>query len=593
MIRTRLSSGGPGVPAGRSARTGFPEGRARRFAAGACGEAARGVARRLLLWLVTLGVAGSGLLNLYSVIGDGLPERTLALERIFPLGFQHFSRSLTLLIGFALVVSSISIRRRKRRAFRFVAVLCLLSVLSHLTKGIDYEEASVSLLLLGTLLLSRKQFNVRSRPPDLGRAALRAAVGVAVVFCYGVAGFWLLEETEFGVNFHLADAVRRTFLVVSLVGDPRLTPQTPYAFWFARSVYLLTLAAVVYAGLAFFRPVVYRLRTLPQERLRAARILEEHGRSSLDFFKLWPDKSYYFDETHSCFVAYRVGGGCALALADPVGPEEKIEATLGGFLEFCRARGWGVAFHQVLPDFLPVYERLGLRHLKIGDEATVDLTGFTLEGGRRKRLRGGVRKFDEKGYRVFEYETPVPDRVLRQLREVSDSWLSLPGRRERQFSLGMFEESYVRTTPVFVLLDARGRAVAFVNRVKSYAPGEATIDLMRHRADAPNGAMDYLLAKLLLDCHATGFRRFSLGMAPLDGFREGEEPGPEERAIHYSLKHMGFLFSYSGLRHYKAKFADGWEPRYLIYQSVLALPQVALALTKVSELRWAKRGQRP
>ena len=82
-------------------------------------------------------------------------------------------------------------------------------------------------------------------------------------------------------------------------------------------------------------------------------------------------------------------------------------------------------------------------------------------------------------------------------------------------------------------------------------------------------------------------------MAPLDGFREGEEPGPEERALHYFLRRMGFLFSYSGLRRYKAKFADEWEPRYLIYQGVLALPQVALALTKVSELRWAGQGQEP
>jgi phosphatidylglycerol lysyltransferase len=582
------------LTAGRAARTFFRgAGGVRRLAARARGSTASKAAAHLLPWLVTLGVAGSGLLNLYSVIGDGLPERARSLEEIFPLGFQHFSRSLTLLIGFALVVTSVSIYRRKRRAFRLVAVLCVLSAISHLAKGIDYEEASVSLLLLGVLMLSRKQFNVRSGPPDLSRAVVRVAVGAVVVFCYGAAGFWLLEEKEFGVNFHLADAVRRTFLIVSLVGDPRLTPQTPYAFWFARSVYLLTFAAVVYAGLAFFRPVVYRLRTLPQERLRAAQVLEEHGRSSLDFFKLWPDKSYYFDETRSCFIAYRVGAGHALALADPVGPDEKVEETVRGFLEFCRSRGWGVAFHQVLPDFLPVYERLGLRRLKIGDEATVDLTNFRLEDARRKKLRAVARKFDEHGFRVVEYEPPVPDHVLLQLKGVSDSWLSLPGRRERGFSLGLFDEDYVRTTPVLVLQDAAGLAVAFVNRVESYAPGEATIDLMRHRADAPNGTMDCLLTKLFLDCRAIGFQRFSLGMAPLDGFREGERPSPEERAVHFFLQRMGFLFSYSGLRHYKAKFADDWEPRYLVYESLLALPQVALALTKVSELRWTKHETEP
>ena len=74
-------------------------------------------------------------------------------------------------------------------------------------------------------------------------------------------------------------------------------------------------------------------------------------------------------------------------------------------------------------------------------------------------------------------------------------------------------------------------------------------------------------------------------MAPFDGFRKSEQPSAEERAVDYLMRHLNFIFSYAGLHHFKAKFADAWEPRYLIYQNVRALPQVGLALTRVSELR--------
>jgi phosphatidylglycerol lysyltransferase len=570
--------------AGRAPRRGA--GRPRTLAS-AVDLVTRESLHRLLLWLVTLGTAGGGLLNIYSVIGDSLPARTQALEKIFPLSFQHLSRYLTLLIGFALVVSSINIYKRKRRAFRLVLFLSLLSVVFHLTKGIDYEEASASLLLFFTLLATHKHFNVKSARLDLRQAGGRALAGMLIVFCYGVAGFWLLEEGEFGINFHVADAVNHTLLIISLAADPQLNPQTPYARWFTDSVYLLTFAAVIYAGLAFFRPIIYRLRTFPQERLHAAAILRMHGRSSLDLFKLWPDKSYYFNTAGNCFIAYCVGNNYAMALADPVGPEEYLEETVRGFLEFCRSNDWGVAFHQTLPNFLPVYHKLGLKRLKIGDEATVDLTNFSLHGRRRRKLRANVNKFEENGFHIVEHRPPIPDEILREARRVSDDWLSLPGRRERRFSLGMFDEAYVRGTPLYTLVDARGRMVAFVNRVESYRSGEATIDLMRHLRDAPNGTMDYLFTRLFLDCRTEGFRCFALGMAPLSGFRESEQPSPEEWAVYYFMRRLDFLFSYSGLRHYKSKFADSWEPRYLVYQNILTLPQVALALTKVSELHWA------
>ncbi|MCM3904453.1 MAG: phosphatidylglycerol lysyltransferase domain-containing protein [Pyrinomonadaceae bacterium] len=543
---------------------------------------------RILLSLVALCTAGSGLLNVYSVIGEGLATRTRLLEKIFPLEFQDFSRSLTLLVGFVLVVSSINIYRGKRRALRLVVAVSTMSIVFHLTKGLDYEEAFVSLTLITILLLTRKYFNVRSSTPSFAPAAIRAAAGFLLVLCYGVAGFLLLEEREFGFNFHLADALKHTLLVRSLVGDPKLAPQTGYAYWFGNSVYLMTFMAIAYAGLALFRPIVYRYRTLPLERLRAADLLSQYGRSSLDFFKLWPDKSYYSNDEDSCLIAYRVGNNYAVALSDPIGSEAKVEETVRGFMEFCYGNDWGVAFHQVLPDFLPIYERVGLRHLKIGDEAIVHLASFDLEGTARRNLRKTVRRFETNGYTMREYLPPIPDEILLQARSVSDDWLHLPGRRERQFSLGRFDEDYLRTTPIYLVIDASGKTVAFVNAVKSYRQGEATVDLMRHRGDAPNGTMDYLFTKLFLDCKARRFQQFSLGMAPFDGFRKSEHPAAEERAIDYLMRHLNFVFSYSGLHHFKAKFADAWEPRYLIYQNVLALPQVALALVKVSELRWTK-----
>ena len=543
---------------------------------------------RFVLLLVALSTAGGGLLNIYSVISDGLAPRSRLLAKVFPLEFQNFSRSVTLIIGFALVVSAVNVYRRKRRAFQLVVALAALSVAFHLTKGNDYEEAIVSLVLLFILLITRKYFNVRSSAPNFALAIIRAAAGFLIVFCYGVAGFWLLEEREFGFNFHLGDALKHTCLIISLIGDPKLAPQTIYAHWFANSVYLMTFIAIIYAGFAFFRPIIYRYRTLPLERLRAADILGEHGHSALDFFKLWPDKSYYFNDEDSCFIAYRVGNNYAVALSDPVGPEREVEQTVRGFMEFCNANDWGVAFYQVLPAFLAIYTRAGFKHLKIGDEATVCLTSFDLEGSAKKSLRKTVRRFETNGFTMLEYQPPIPDEILLQARSISDDWLHLPGRRERQFSLGVFDETYVRTTPLYLLVDASGTTVAFVNVIKSYRQGEATIDLMRHSADAPNGTMDYLFTRLFLDCKTKGFQQFSLGMAPFDGFRKNEHPSAQERAVNYFMRHMNFIFSYSGLHHFKAKFADAWEPRYLIYQNVLALPQVALALARVSEMRWAR-----
>ncbi len=526
---------------------------------------------------------GSGVITILSVMGTGVPGRAAVLHAIFPLEFLGLSRFVSLFIGFSLIVASINIWKRKRRAWYFVTVLAALSVVFHLTKGLDYEEATVSLLLLVLLVLSRKHFTVRSSFPDFRWSAIGLSVAFIVVVLYGVVGFWILDRHQFGVNFHFMASVRETIRYLTFVGDPDLVPHTRHARWFLDSMYLVSVIGIGYAFFSLYRPVKYRFFDQPHARVRAAEILKEHGRSSLDFFKVWPDKSYFFPASADCFISYRVGANVAVALGDPVGPESAIESTIRAFKEFCEVHDWGAAFHQTPPDFLPIYEKIGFKKFKTGDDAIVELDKFSLDGAPMKQIRHTINKLEKAGTRIEQWQPPVPNGVLQQLKAVSDEWLHIAGRRERRFSLGLFDWDYVKSTPVMSAVDNEGQVLAFVNVIPSYKKGDATIDLMRRSKNAPGGVMDFLLVRLLDHFKEQGYATFDMGMAPMSGFHEGEEASLEERAIHFFMQRMTFLLRFGGLRAYKAKFATVWEPRYVIYEDPFALAKYAIAMGVISE----------
>lgn len=248
--------------------------------------------RSSLIRIVALITLASGVANLYWAMNPLAPPRRRLLHETLPLEFLRFPRSFTLLIGFALVVSAINVYKRKRRAFHLALALSALSVIAHLMKGRDYKQSLLSFALIGLLLWARRDFTVRSGPPDWRWAMTNLTVAALVALGYGVAGFWLLDEREFGIKFTLPDSIRRTLLYLTWRVDPSLAPRTPYAAWFLDSLYALSAAVVAYASFAFFRPVIYRYGALPRERALAKEIIERHGRSSLDYFKLWPNKSY-------------------------------------------------------------------------------------------------------------------------------------------------------------------------------------------------------------------------------------------------------------------------------------------------------------
>ncbi|MEI9812190.1 MAG: phosphatidylglycerol lysyltransferase domain-containing protein [Acidobacteriota bacterium] len=154
---------------------------------------------------------------------------------------------------------------------------------------------------------------------------------------------------------------------------------------------------------------------------------------------------------------------------------------------------------------------------------------------------------------------------------------------------GRFEDAYVQRTPVYVVFDAAGQAVAFLNLIPSYDPALATVDLMRRKEDSVNGVMDFLFAKTFLDLKDREVDSFSLGMAPLTASHGEKLMNRDERAVAWLMQRLPFLFRADSLRRFKAKYADDWQPRYVVYQSRLDLLRLAVALRRVTELPGPRR----
>ena len=336
---------------------------------------------------------------------------------------------------------------------------------------------------------------------------------------------------------------------------------------------------VVLAAVGFFRPVGNPLVASPQERERAQRLLSEFGGSSYGHFQTAPDKSFFFSASGQSFVAYRVAYHVALALGDPVGPAEDTGGAAGAFVAYARKNGWTAAF--LMPDRVALYRELGLRVLKIGEEAVVDLERFATGTSRGRRFRYIKRKLGGEGYSYERYLPPHSPELLGELEDVSQEWLALPHHREYGFHQGCFDREVLVQTPVFGLREPGGRLIAFVSQVPSHRTGEAKGDLMRRRPGIHCRGMDLVFTEMLLCLRDEGYRTFNLGLAPFAGVGESADSSLLERIMHGVGGRVGWFAGLGRLQHYKNKFEPAWEDRFLVYDGGLfALLRVSLAMTR-------------
>ena len=75
----------------------------------------------------------------------------------------------------------------------------------------------------------------------------------------------------------------------------------------------------------------------------SATLVRAWGVDTLAPFVLRDDKSYFFSEDESAFLAYRVVNGVAIVSGDPIGPPAAFDELVGRFIASRAQRDWRIA----------------------------------------------------------------------------------------------------------------------------------------------------------------------------------------------------------------------------------------------------------
>lgn len=533
-----------------------------------------------LVHFAALLTAAMGVINVLSAVTPSLHDRLRLLEQYSPFAISTGGHLTSALAGFALLLLAVSLWRRKRIGWLLTVAILVISIPTHLLKGLDYEEASFAAVLLVLLFFTRSYFHARSDAPSIRAGLLAVLAALGFTLAYGVLGFFLLDR-HFNAHFGFWSALRQTVIMFTQFYDPGLQSITGFGRFFADSIYVVGAATMGYALVMLLRPVLIRRVVPDEERARAWTVVRAFGRSSLARYALLDDKQFFFSPNGS-LISFVVENRVALALGDPIGPPEDVPDAIAAFKSFCAPNDWLPAFYQVLPTHLDVYRAAQFDALALGQEAIVDLSAFTLEGSENKTLRNSYNKMVHFGYHYDVVQPPFSPRMLRELASISDEWLTGRGASELRFSLGWFDEAYLQTCPLLLVRDREGFIEAFANIVTEFQANEVAVDLMRYRHITESGLMDFLFVSLFQWAREQGLAAFNLGLSALSGVGEHSQDPAIERALNYIYRNVSRFYNFRGLHSFKEKFHPTWSPRYLIYPSAASLPAVSVALLRAN-----------
>lgn len=520
----------------------------------------------------------AGVMNIVSALYPAIPARMEILADVLPLTIIRGAQSATVLLGFALILVADGLRKRRQRALQIAVLALLLSALFHLTKGLDFEEAIMALSLAWLLIRGRDIFSVPSRMVVPGRLFSRVHAVVVLYVTYVVAGFVILRREILPAPSMLHVMQEPLRLLSDAAYYHYLTPQ---ARWFERSITGFACFVALYLVLRVLRPLIPNHSATPSERARARHLVERYASDTLAYFSLQDGRSYFFDDSQTAFVSYRIWGNVALVAGDPVGPPARHLGLIKSFIQFMVANGLEPCFLGVPASTVHLYRSLGMGTLKVGEEAVIDLCEFNLASLKRK-VRRAARHVSELGISAVTYRRDeVPPHIMSQVRAISRAWVRAKGGNERGFSMTLGRLPRAADKDCELIVAQQGDKVfGFLSLAPVYQGNAWSLDSMRRRPDCPNGLMEFLVIAAAEVYLARGSSRLSLNFATLSNAANDIDSKAIDETRRFLFEHLSSFYQLKTLYQFNDKFAPDWCSRYLAYRDVLKIPKLALAIAQ-------------
>ena len=458
------------------------------------------------------------------------------------------------LIGVLCLLLAVGLRRRLYSAWVASVILLFLGSICSLLRGLHWIEAGTLLTIAMLLIYFRHAFYRKSRLNVLPFPIK----SFAVCFCLIAVLVWLILFIYQDVPYNH-----------SLWWQFELDTRVPRALRATLGSFILLICIMLYW---LFHPALPILNSPKREELIKAHQIILDSAQPEGGLAMTGDKSLLFNESHTAFIMYAKRGRSMIALYDPIGDNTKRADLIWAFRDLCDAHHLRPVFYQVKAANLPFYMDIGLRTIKLGEEALVDLEEFNLSSKGYKDLRYTWNRCQRDGLSL-EFYAPG-SAPLDELKVISDAWLKNKHSKEKQFSLGSFSKPYLDNFTI-ATIKFEGRIIAFVNLLETNQHYSASIDLMRFAQNIPKLTMEFLMIGLILHYKEKGFKYFSLGMVPLSGMQRRRGAPLIQRLGALVFRRGGRFYNFQGLRRFKDKFATHWEPRYMAVPAGLD-PFVAL-----------------